>query len=245
MSQSMQWRRPFFQQGGGDALVLYLIFGQFPDDLRLRSHLGGEAVMKRTVVQRSKAGQAAFPSFALHGYFGASLDEQLMLRSAVNQAPHALIVRGDFSDPATLDYLLGVNELVALATENGAVGMLDMMSFRWWALADWLTEVWQKDAPSVFPQVNIYTSTLGEGIWVRTRGLRAFGRPDLSVRKLSPEQVDPTLSLVNSMIEFQALGGRIQSGQSVQVEGLPSTWRFALEGDLEDPTYNNTHWEIG
>jgi hypothetical protein len=115
MSQSVNWKRPYFQAGGGEALVLYLVFGQFPEGLKLNSKLGSKAVVERIVVQRSAAGTATFPSFALHGFFGASLDEDLDLRRQVNEASTAYIIRGDFSDPMDLDYLTVMGELVAMA----------------------------------------------------------------------------------------------------------------------------------
>jgi hypothetical protein len=244
MSASWEWKRRNYVKGGGDALVLYVVFGSFPKGLKLFATSGDSALLQRVVVQRSAAGHPSFPSFALHGYFGGVLDEQPELRAAVNTAPDAFILRGDFPDPASLRYLTAMNELAAMAMDEGGTAMLDMMSFRWYSSASWLSEVWQVDEPSVFPQVSIYTSMLGEGIWIRTRGLRSFGRPDLSIRKLEAEQVDPCLALVNRSIAFQALGGRFENEQPVGADGLPDHWAYRLEGSLDDPTFNNEHWEI-
>lgn len=244
MSASWEWKRPNYVEGGGDALVLYVVFGQFPKALKLFSKHGDKELLRRVVVQRAAAGHPDFPTFALHGYFGGVLDEQPALRATANVAPDSFILRGDFPDPASLRYMTAMCDLVEMAMEEGGTAMLDMMSFRWYSRESWLSEVLQVEEPSVFPQVSIYTSMLGEGIWIRTRGLRSFGRPDLSIRKLERDQVDACLALVNRSIEFQALGGRFEPGQPVNDEGLPDHWAYRPKGSLDDPTFNNLHWEI-
>jgi len=42
------------------------------------------------------------------------------------------------------------------------------------------------------------------GLWYHTRGLRMFGRPDLSVRGVSPELEPAAQDLFNRFIEMQA-----------------------------------------
>ena len=83
-----------------------------------------------------------------------------------------------------------------------------------------------------------------ETIWLHTRGLRKFGRPDISVRPVPLAYVEPVIGLLNRFIELQALGGLIADGQEIRMKDLPAGMICRHAGDLEDPDFNNVHVEI-
>jgi len=82
----------------------------------------------------------------------------------------------------------------------------------------------------------------GEGrLWIHTRGLRKFGRPDLSVRGVPREFSQPVVDLCNRFIRMQTLGGRIPEGQEIRMVSLPSGLICQHAGSLDDPDFNNVH----
>lgn len=80
--------------------------------------------------------------------------------------------------------------------------------------------------------------------WFHTRGMRKFGRPDLSVHHVSRDLRDGIVDLFNRFIEFQAFGGIIAQGQDIKMGSLPAGMICVHQGDLDDPDFNNVHVEI-
>jgi hypothetical protein len=71
----------------------------------------------------------------------------------------------------------------------------------------------------------------------RSRGLRAFGRPDLSIRHVPQDAIAVASDLCNRLIETQAYGRVIPDGP---IEGMLAH----TTGALEDPDFNNRHIEL-
>lgn len=77
-----------------------------------------------------------------------------------------------------------------------------------------------------------------------TRGMRKFGRPDLSAHGVSSRHREAIIELFDRFIEFQAFGGIITEGMEIRMGGLPSGMTCRHGGDLDDPDFNNVHVEI-
>jgi hypothetical protein len=74
-------------------------------------------------------------------------------------------------------------------------------------------------------------------VWIHSRGLRAFGRPDVSIRNVPQDAMAAASELCNRLIETQAYGAVIPDGP---VEGMTAH----TTGTLEDPDFNNVHIEL-
>jgi len=135
--------------------------------------------------------------------------------------------------------------------DHGGVCVYDPQMFRWWGLAAWRRQVFEPAGPVHRQHVVILTSgedtagSRGEPLtWFHTRGMRKFGRPDLSVHGVSPEYHEAVIDLCERFIEFQGLGGVITEGQEIRMRGLPAGMTCRHGGDTEDPDFNNVHVEI-
>jgi hypothetical protein len=237
------WSRPHFESGGGDALVFYVVFGADLEKLQL------SAKEHRTRGLPEGVGAWARDSRQyddlLRGYLGSQLDSTLPdLSSAVKESTKCVLVRGEVRDPPTLDFLRDVIGVITAFLDRG-VALLDAQSFRWWSGDSWRHKVFAPDAPTVHQHVVILESEYErDRIWVHTRGLRKFGRPDLSIHGVTPRHRDAVHDLCDRFIELQALGGVIPEGTPVRMKRLPEGLTCHHEGTLEDPEFNNVHVEI-
>ena len=81
--------------------------------------------------------------------------------------------------------------------------------------------------------------------WYRTRGMRKFGRPDLSCpRRRSEVRGRRDGQLIERFVEHQALGGVIAEGESIRMQALPPGGVCRHGGSLDDPDFNNVHVKI-
>ena len=80
--------------------------------------------------------------------------------------------------------------------------------------------------------------------WFHTRGVRKFGRPDLSIHNVPLPYHGAVIDLCERFIELQAFGAVIEDGQEIRVKSLPEGMTCHHAGDLDDPDFHNVHVEI-
>jgi hypothetical protein len=123
--------------------------------------------------------------------------------------------------------------------------------FQWWEPEAWRRHVFEPGSPVPRRHVIILTSEEDESdsstnplLWFHSRGLRTFGRPDLSVHNVPFRYRDPVIDLFERFIQLQAFGGAIAEGQEIRMKGLPPGMICHHAGDLNDLDFNNVHVEI-
>lgn len=243
--------RPHYAPGGGDALVAFWVFGDLETGVaisaeRHRVRSVPEGVQITRLARGTADGDSAFAAFtdAEQTVFGRALDENPELARGVRASTGVLRVLGTISDPEDLGYLRDTIGIVQAMLEAGAVGVVDQ-AFHWWSAATWAEEVFAPDRPSTATFVTILQSEDESGLWLHTRGMRLFGRPDLSVHGVNQTLFEQVVELVGRLMTMHVLGGVVPEGQAVRMAGIPSGWVCAHRGDLEDPDFNNVHIEIG
>ena len=246
---SDKWDRPYYKAGGGDALLWYAVFGRFPQplSLRLAGYRSSGLPPGVKLVAYSRADHPELIDSFYEGWLGHSLKvEQPDLFAAVERAPTCLILQGTVADPPTLDYLRDVIGVLTALCDQGAVAIQDTQAFAWFSPERWHERIFAPDAPVPTHHVVILLSPedAGETVWVHTRGMRKFGRPDLSVRGVTPEYQDAIIELCNRFIEMQAFGEVVAEGQPIRMRGLPPGMLCHHQGDFDDPDFNNVHLEI-
>lgn len=237
------WLRPHYRPGGGDARIFYVVFGRFPSSLRPLSR-------KRYRCEGVPAGLTL--DFQEPGRFRGSgpiwellQEENPRCAAAVASAPGCMALRGLIPDPPLLDYFRDTVGLLTYLLDQGGVALYDPFSLRWWEPGEWREVAFRCGQPRPHRHVVILTSEEPEGtVWLHTRGMLKFGRPDLSLKGLSPDTLTLYVEMVNRFIHFQALGGQIEEGQQVKLVGLPFGLRCYHQGGMEDPNFNNFHVEI-
>jgi hypothetical protein len=229
-----------YQPGGADAFLAYAVFGDL-QELKVSSGRHRTRGLPPGVTAQVSAAGDELRSGPLGSMLAAS---DPALAAAVASAPACVVVAGAIADPQDLDYLRDTVGLLTAMWDAGAVAILDLQSFRWYGRPVWFSEIFDPDGPVPRHHVSILWSEEDGRLWFHTRGLRKFGRPDISVRRVPPESRDPIIDLCNRLIEMMALGGMIPEGQPVKMKTLPPGLQCRHAGSVDDPDFNNVHVEI-
>lgn len=242
------WNRRYFVPGGREAFLFYVVYGRVDAAAPLsRSRFRSEGIPHGLdVMAYGPDSNPQVPGSFREGYLWEQLrSADPELADTIAAQDWCLILRGGFPDPANLNYLRDTVGLITHFLDNGGVAVYDPQMFEWWSPARWRERIFDPVVPIPRHHTVILSSEdVGGTEWLHTRGLRKFGRPDLSIPKVSASQKDAFMDLCNRLIELQAFGGGIHEGQEIRLRSLPEGLTCHHAGDLDDPDFNNVHVRI-
>jgi hypothetical protein len=244
------WARQYWSPGGGDAFLFYVIYGDVDTDAPfdcLRYRTGGlpEGLDVR-LLTRSENGEY------IEGFEEGYAWEHLVatnpaLAHHVKQSFKCFILQGTVVDPASLEYLRDAIGIITFFLDHGGVAVYDIQIMKWWSSSEWRHDIFDPAAPVPYRQTLLMYSQdddQGVGTWFHTRGMRKFGRPDISVRDVPPHQFNVALDLCNRFIAVLASGAVIPDGETVRIVGLERVAVIRHAGDPDDDDFNNVHFEV-
>jgi hypothetical protein len=239
------WPRPRFEPGGGDAFLFFAIYGQFPAAVELSGADYRTAGVPEGINLR-KLNRAATPSFPFSSgpIVNVLHPKQPDLFAAIQDAPECMILQGTVADPPDLNYFRDALGLVAYFVDHGGMAVIDPQQFKLYNPAAWREEVFAPELNPVKHVEILWSDEPGNLKWFHTRGLRKFGRPDLSMRGVRPENERAVIDMINRFIVLQVEGGRIPEGEEIRMASLPARLVCHHAGSVDDPDFNNVHVEI-
>jgi hypothetical protein len=244
------WSRKHWRPGGGDAFVCYAVFGQAPttfdvDGKRYRTRGLPEGIEVRSF---PRSDHPTYVENLNAGYpWDQFVAENPSLAALVREAPDCLVVAGTIPDPDTLAYLRDAVGLTMFLLDNGSLAVHDLQTLTWFDSKSWHDRIFDVVEPDPRQHVVILWSEdekRPDRLWFHTRGLRKFGRPDVSVRDVPHERRAAAQELCQRFIELQAFGGLVDEGQTIRTDGLPPGGVVRHAGSLDDFEFNNVHFEV-
>ncbi len=237
------WPRPYWTPGQDEqAVLLFFVFGRFDEQLRIP--IGDGGLPPGVDVQRqTHEALTQWEGYPLAGALGEVLsDDHARAFTAARQAPDVLTVRGRLDDPSSLNYLRGTIDTLSRLFDMGAEAIIDPQILSLFDASRWRDRFVVEGGAPPRAHVLILANEDGDrGTWVRTRGMRKFARPDVSIHGVPQEALERAGALCERLVEMQAMGGHFDDGQELDIEGLPEPLTLRLGGSMEDPKFNNTH----
>ncbi len=247
-SKLKSWNRKHFAPGGGDAFLFYVVYGRVDTTKPLsRSKYRSEGLPDGLEIMAYGPNlHLEVPASFREGYLWDQLRfADPRLAATLAEQDTCIVLRGTFPDPETLNYLRDTIGLITHFLNNGGVGVYDPQMFEWWSSDRWRERIFDPAGPVPRNHTVILVSEDTEGTqWLHTRGLRKFGRPDLSVPQVPESRLAAFIDLCNRFIELQAFGGIVAEVQEIRMRSLPEGLTYHHAGDIDDPDFNNVHIRI-
>lgn len=219
------WSRPQWRSSGRDALVLYFAFGELGE----MPPIPGERYRTRgipagvQVLQQKNAELATWSGYPLSGGLGDALQaDQPALVAQARRAADVLMLRGTLPDPQDLDYLRDVTGVLTALLDRGACAIVDPLTLSIFDAAGWQAQHRGDDRFAVRRHVLIMSDadTAPDTVRVHTRGMARFARPDIAIRHVPAAAAAAIGQLAEELATYQALGGLIAEGHSIDIEPL-------------------------
>ncbi|MDR3639351.1 MAG: hypothetical protein P4L84_36455 [Isosphaeraceae bacterium] len=246
------WPRPYYEGPAGKPFLFYVVYGSFSHAAALDAeHYRSNGVYPGlTLAHYGQEHHAEVLDGFREGYpWDDLLRRDPALAHRTREAEECLILQGELDDQADLNYLRDTVGLLAFLLDHGGVVVFDPQIFRWWGADAWRQHVFEPAAAIPGRHVVILNSeeeadAAGPSTWFHTRGMRKFGRPDVSVHNVPAQYQEAIVDLCDRFITLQAFGGNVPEGQEIQMNHLPAGLVCRHEGDVDDPDFNNSHIEI-
>jgi hypothetical protein len=244
---TVQWPRAQWQDGGGQAFLLWFVFGDFEPGFTI------DAPKYRTrgtppgieVVRYSNRALERWYGYPLAGTLGRVLwDEDARLFERAKKAGECMMLRGAIADPPDLDALRDLIGTITALTDLGGIAVVDPQILSMYAADAWHRLHFARDAFVARDHVLILCDEdvdAGDRLHVHTRGLRKFARPDVSVRNVPAAAAALAGELAERFVEFLCAGGLVADGHVVEFEGAPQGLRVHVAGSSDDPAFSNRH----
>ncbi len=242
------WSRPQWSRDEAKAMLLYFVFGRFAGELRLDLSANGSVGLPPGVEMHRvpKALLAHWEGHPLRGALGGVLrDGNPDAFEAARAANECLMLRGELPDPGSLGYLRDTLGAVTALLDAGGVAVVDPQILEIFTADDWRTRYARAESSAPRNHVLILCQDDEAGFaWVKTRGMRKFARPDVSIRRVPQEDVQRAGAVAARLVDLQARGMRLGEGSTMEVEGLHDGLAVSRGGSLDDPGFNNVHLEL-
>ncbi|KJV35359.1 hypothetical protein [Luteibacter yeojuensis] len=243
------WPRPYWQPSDESGVLLFFVFGSFAEDVAIPAmKYGSPGLPEGVEMQRMQnVVLSKWEGYPLAGALGELLreDNPEAFKQA-KHAPHVMVIRGRFPDRDDLGYLRDTLGVVAGLTDVGGSVVVDPQILTLFGAPEWREHYLIKGGAPTRHHVLILCSpeeTKGRS-WIRTRGMRKFGRPDVSITNVPDREIDRVGALAERFVDLGALGAHFEDGQVVEVDGVAGGLTVHLDGDENDPRFNNSHAAI-
>lgn len=242
------WQRAHWQPSDEEIILQFYVFGDF-QPIRVPSEQYGSDGLPEEVALTSHHHHVLreWEGYPLKGPLGELFqnDAPEAYAKAI-AAPQVLVVRGRFKDQADTGYLRDTFGVLAGLLDIGGVAILDPQILTLFSAEEWRRRYLIKDGAPLRHHVLILRDEEEETgrLWIHTRGLRKFGRPDISLHNVPVAEADHGGALCQRLVELQATGAHFKDGQSLEVDGIFGGLTAELGGGYDDPQFNNTYVEF-
>ena len=174
-------------------------------------------------------------------------EEQPELYEKIQKENIWAILNGEIKQDDNLKYLRNTIGVVQAFLDTGAIAVLDIQTFSLYSASEFTEKIFSKNL-DIYSHVKILISKMEDGnIWLHTRGLRKFGRPDISIENVPESEENKVVRIANQMIYYSSLGVLFNKKVKLHLykdkeEAVIINPKFV--GDYENADFNNAYCKL-
>ena len=128
--------------------------------------------------------------------------------------------------------------------EQGASGVLDLLTFSLLEPAKWTERYFEKDI-SAQNHVVILSSKEDGSYWLHTRGMAEFGRPDISIKNIAEDFLHDYKQIIDQMIFYGGQGVFFNRNLKLHTYNQ-KTYIVKPEfvDDFDNDDFNNAYYDV-
>lgn len=244
----MGYERPYYEDINYRPFLFYVVFGV--DDLQLnvsrKQHRVYEFPEGLDCMLYDKATEGGYMNSLIGGALGKTLNMKYPeLYQTVLKTDKWAVIRGEVQNDTSLNYMRNTIGFVQALAEKEAVGILDLQTFTLYTPQEWNKNIFELEF-NPWSHVVILTSEMEDGsVWLHTRGLRKFGRPDVSMEGVPACDTENAAQVINQMIHYSVLGVFYSRPVKLHTHNrLTYILKPEFVDDIDNPDFNNSYYRL-
>lgn len=240
-------KRVYYNDINYKPFLFYVVFGASGDELQVsrEKHHVDEFPkgLNMQLLCREKHSEYIDGFFA--GSLGSILKENdSKLFEACKKADKCVVIRGEVEEDSTLDYLRNVIGFVQALVEQGACGVLDLLTFSLFEPTKWTERFFEKEI-NAQNHVVILSSKEEDRYWLHTRGMAEFGRPDISIKDIEENFLHEYKQIIDQMIFYGGQGAFFDGIVKLHIyDGKTFVVEAEFINDYNNDDFNNAYYEV-
>ena len=244
----MSYERPYYEDLNYRPLLFYVIFGVEDKELNVSRKRHRVDVFPEgldfTFYRRPE--NNAYMSTLIGGTLGEVLDRHDHdLYEKIKNTDHWAVIRGEVRQDADLNYMRNVTGFIQACIEAGAAGVLDLQTFTLFSSKEW-TEKFFVQEFDPYAHIIIFASDMEDGsVWLHTRGMRKFGRPDVSMENVEKSKRNNAIQVINQILYYGALGAFFSKPTKLHTyDGETYIVKPDFIDDFDNLDFNNAYYQL-
>lgn len=205
----MNYERPYYEDINYHPLMFYVVFGAKEEELEIsrERHNIDEIPEGLNINMLIREQHGEYMDNLIGGTLGKILkEEQPELYEKIQKENIWAVINGEIMQDDNLKYLRNTIGIVQAFLDTGAIAVLDMQTFSLYSAEEFTEKIFSKDLDVYSHVKNLISKMEDKNIWLHTRGLRKFERPDVSIENIDESEVDKAVKVANQMIFYSAQG---------------------------------------
>lgn len=244
----MSYERPYYKDLNCHPLLFYIIFGVKNEELKIsrEKHHVDSFPDGLDFVFCNRKNNNSYMQSLIGDRLGKILDrERHSLYQMVKNTDKWAIISGEVQQDNNLDYMRNTIGFVQALLERGAIGVLDLQTFSLYSSEEWTNKFFGQEF-NPYNHVTILSSEMEGGlIWLHTRGMRKFGRPDIGIEDVGVSEVEDAAQVINQMIYYGSLGAFFDRDIKLHTHNNKTyIVKPHFFNDYENPDFNNVYYHF-
>ena len=240
-------KREYYEDIGYKPFLFYVIFGVSADQLQVsrEKHKVDGFPEGLDIASLSRPEHSDYIDGIMGGEIGNILkNEDSALYEKCLKTQKCVIIKGSIAKDDTLDYMRNVIGIVKAFFDQGATGVLDLLTFSLYSPEKWTERFFDQDV-NAQNHVMILFSKEENGVWIHTRGMAEFGRPDYGISNVPDDKLEDYKQVIDQMV-FYGGQGIVFKGRAKLHTFNGKTFVVTTEfvDDFDNDDYNNAYYKV-
>lgn len=227
--------------------LFYVVFGVSEDNMQVSKtkHHVDEVPAGIDVMCLNRTNNNDYIENFFRGAIGDIIKERNEeLYNICREQDKCVVIQGAAIEDATFDYMRNIVGVMQAFVDNGAVGILDLLTFTLFSPKAYTEKFFEKDI-NAQDHVVILISKTGDKYWLHTRGMSKFGRPDISMENVAESNVPLCKNIINQMIYYGGEGAVFKEQIKINLSSEESyIVNTEFINDFDNDDFNNAYYKI-
>lgn len=240
--------RKYYEEIGYKPFLFFLVFGVSVDELQVsrEKHKVDGIPEGLDIASLTRPEHSDY----IDGILGGEIGNQLMkvdnvLYQKCKDTDKCIVLKGSIENDSTFDYMRNVIGIIEALVENGAAGVLDLLTFTLYSPEVWTERFFDQEINAQNYVMIMFSAEEDGTYWIHTRGMAEFGRPDIGISNVPEDKLEDYKQVTDQMVFYSGQGLFFKGQARLHTSnGKSFVVHPEFINDFDNDDYNNAYYVV-